>query len=129
MMLRITVSGHGMDVDEALKSYANEKADRLDRYYDRVQSVDVVFDVEAALHRCEVIAKADHHTTFVAREEHADAYVSLDAALRDLERQLKRHKEKFRNRKHLTGREDRERSEEPAAGGNPGTTQTEGEAP
>jgi putative sigma-54 modulation protein len=127
-MLRITVSGRRTDLDEALKTYAEEKADRLQRYYDRLQSVEIVFDVEADKHRCEVIAKADHHTSFVAREEHTDALASLDAAVRDLERQIKRHKEKFRNRKHLTGREDRERLSEPAPGETSDNTQTEGEA-
>ncbi|HVP12508.1 MAG TPA: ribosome-associated translation inhibitor RaiA [Phycisphaerae bacterium] len=127
-MLRIRVSGRRTELDEALKTYASEKADRLQRYYDRLQSVEIMFDVEAEHHRCEVIAKADHHTTFVAREEHADAYASLDAAVRDLERQLKRHKEKFRNRKHLTGREDLGRLSEPPRGEVSDETQTEGEA-
>lgn len=128
-MLRIRVSGRRTEVDEALRSYASEKAERLQRYYDRLQSVEILFDVEAENHRCEVVATADHHTTFVARESHADAMASLDAAVRDLERQLKRHKEKFRNRKHLTGREERERPTEPAPGETPDNTQTEGNAP
>ena len=127
-MMLIKVSGRRTDLDEALRTYASEKADRLQRYYDRLQSVEIIFDVEATHHRCEVIAKADHHSTFVAREEHADAYASLDAAVRDLERQLKKHKEKFRNRKHLTGRENRERPSEPASGEVSENTQTEGEA-
>jgi putative sigma-54 modulation protein len=104
--MRITVSGRHMEVSESLKSYVQEKAGKLDRFYDRVQNVEVVFNQEAGAHHCELIATADHHTTFVARESHADAFASLDAAVKDLERQLNRHKEKFRNRKHLTG-EDR----------------------
>lgn len=125
--MRITISGRRADVDESLKSYAAEKADKLQRYYDRVLSVEVVFDVEAAQHCCEVIAKGDHHTTFIAKETHPDAYASLDAALRDLERQLKRHKERFRNRKHLAGREEREPPTGPVVEESPGETQTEGE--
>lgn len=127
-MLQVTVTGRRKDVDEALRSYAGQKVSKLQRYYDRVHSVDVVFDAEATSHRCEVIAKADHHMTFVAREEHADAYASLDAAVRDLERQLKRHKEKFRNRKHLTGRPDRERTSGSAPAGSSNHPQMEGEA-
>ena len=127
-MLQVTVSDRRGGVDEALRSYAREKASKLQRYYDRVLSVDVVFDSEATKHRCEVIAKADHHTTFIAKEEHTDAYASLDAAVRDLERQLNRHKEKFRNRKHSSGRPDRERSGGPPPAENPDRPQTEGEA-
>ena len=106
--MRIKVSGRHLDVNEALKEYVTEKAGKLQKFYDRVQSVEVVFDQEGAKVRCELIAAADHHTTFVAKETHAEAFASLDAAVRDVERQLTRHKEKFRNRKHMTGPEDRE---------------------
>lgn len=100
--MNITVSGRHVDVPPPLKTYAEEKCGKLERFYDRVQTVEIVFDMEAGKNRCEVIARADHHTTFVAKESHDDAYASLDAAVRDLERQLTRHKEKHRNRKHLT---------------------------
>jgi len=126
--MRITVSGRRSDISKKLKDYANLKALKLGRYYDRVQSCDVVFDIEATRHRCEIIAKADHHATFVAREDHEDPYASLDAAVKDLERQLTRHKERFRNRKHLTGGAQRE----PLGGSSTqdlsGDEQTEGEA-
>jgi putative sigma-54 modulation protein len=43
-MIRITVSGRHMDVGDALKSYATEKVEKLERFYDRVHNVEVVFD-------------------------------------------------------------------------------------
>jgi putative sigma-54 modulation protein len=104
--MRITVSGRHMDVTDALKSYANEKAGKLEKFYDRVQTIEVIFTPEGQEHVCELIATADHHNTFVAKESHADAYASLDAVVKDIERQLTRHKEKFRNRKHSGGPEE-----------------------
>lgn len=101
--MQITVSGRHFDVSERLKSYAVEKAGKLERFYDRAQSADVVFDKEAQSHRCEIIVKADHQMTFVAKELNEDPYVALDATVKDLERQLNKHKEKFRNRKHPEG--------------------------
>lgn len=106
-MIRVTVSGRHMDVREALKSYASEKAGKLERFYDRVHSVEIVFHKQANSHRCEALAKADHHTSFVAKEEHDDPYAALDASVKDLERQVTRHKEKHRNRKHPSGLPDR----------------------
>ncbi len=114
--MRITVTGRHTDVPDALRSYAEEKSAKLERYYDRVQTVDVVFDVDAGQQRCEMIARADHHTTFVAKELHAEAFAALDAAVKDLERQLNRHKEKFRNRKHTDGGRT---NHEPMSGGRP----------
>ncbi len=122
-MMNITVSGRHMDLDDDLKDYAIEKASKLERYYDRVQAVDVVFDREANNHafRCEVIAKADHHMTFVAKESHEDPYAALDLSTKELERQLRRHKEKFRNRKHPDGLAQRE-----PLGGPPGEPSSNG---
>ena len=101
--MRITVSGRHTEIPDRLKSYAHDKGSKLERFYDRVQTVAVVFDQEANHHLCEIIATADHHTTFIAKEQHADAFAALDASVRDLERQLSRHKERFRNRKHPDG--------------------------
>ncbi len=125
--MRITVSGRHMDVSEALKAYANEKTEKLPRFYDRVQSAEVVFDRQSGEHYCEIIARADHHTTFVAKEQHEDPYVALDASVKDLERQLSRHKDKFRNRKHPNDVGERE----PMSGASPEETEettAEGEA-
>ncbi len=101
--MQITISGRHFDVSEKLKSYTMEKASKLDRYYDRAQSAEVVFDKEAQSFVCEVIVRADHHMTFVAKETHEDPYAALDATVKDVERQLTKHKEKFRNRKHPEG--------------------------
>lgn len=125
--MRITVTGRRAEVSDVLKAYTSEKANKLARFYDRVQSVEVIFSVDGVKHRCEMIAKADHAATFVAREEHDEVFASVDAAVRDLERQLTRHKEKFRNRKHLAGRGEKETPEGPAAGEGTDEPQTEGE--
>jgi len=107
-MIRITVSSRHVDLSDRLKTYAEEKAGKLEKFYDRVQTVEVVFDKQNLAHKCEIIVKADHHQTFVAKEENEDPYAALDATVKDLERQLRRHKEKFRNRKHPDGVSDKE---------------------
>ncbi len=126
--MRVTVTGRHAELTAELKTYVQEKAGRLDRYYDRVHTVEVVFDVDGPRHRCEVIARADHAETFVASEQHVDAQACLDAALRDVERQLNRHKEKFRNRKHAASRDERRSMSGESAGSPSAETQMEGES-
>lgn len=106
--MRITVTGRHTDLPDGFKSYVQEKAEKLDRYYDRLHSVEIVVDQEAGNQFVEIIASGDHHNTFVAKEKHADAYAAADQALKELEGQLRRHKEKHRNRKHLGGRDDKQ---------------------
>lgn len=98
--MQITITGRHTDVPASLRDYVHEKSSKFERYYDRVQTVEIVFDVEAGKVQCEIIARADHHTTFVAKELRDDAFAAFDETARELERQLTRHKEKHRNRKH-----------------------------
>ncbi|MFQ5428924.1 MAG: ribosome hibernation-promoting factor, HPF/YfiA family [Phycisphaerae bacterium] len=128
-MIRVTVSARHMSLSDTLKSYANEKSDKLERYYDRLQSVQVVFDHQSVNHLCEIIATGDHHNTFVAKSEHEDPYAAFDASAKELERQLRRHKEKLRNRKHPEGPANREPLAETPAPSDIPSSRLEGEAP
>lgn len=99
--MRVTVSGRHMVVSDALKQYCIEKTEKLPRYYDRIQGIDVVLDGHDGIHSAEIIVHADHATPFVASEEQQDAYAAIDLLMDKIERQLSRHKERLRNRKHL----------------------------
>jgi putative sigma-54 modulation protein len=105
--MQIKVSGRHAELEDSVRSYASEKAEKLSRFYDRLLSVDVVFDHQAGRYSVEMIARADHHMNFVAKHEDPDPYKSVDFVAKEVEGQLRRHKEKFRNRKHLGGREDK----------------------
>ena len=51
-------------------------------------------------HTAEIIVRIDGTQPFVASEQHEDVYAAMDLLLDKIERQLRRHKEKLRNRKH-----------------------------
>jgi putative sigma-54 modulation protein len=96
----VAVTGRHIEITDAMKQYAEEKMGRLDRYYDRIGSIDVICEQESNRHRVEVLVRADHKNTFVAQVDANDFYEAVDLVLDKLERQLTRHKEKHRNRKH-----------------------------
>ena len=97
----VTVSSRHMDVTPALKTYAEQKANKLLKYYDRIQEIEVVFDAGKDKTSVEMIVNAEHKNMFVAHhDEGADAYACVDGCVHKLERQLSEHKKKFRNRKH-----------------------------
>ena len=96
----VTVSSRHMDVTPALKSYAEQKANKLSKYYDLIQEIEVIFDNAKDATRVEMIVHAEHRNTFVAHHEQGDAYVCIDGCVHKLERQITEHKDKYRNRKH-----------------------------
>src|SRR5215813_12633691 len=107
----VTVSSRHMDVTEPLKAYAEQKANKLLKYYDRIQEIEVVFDSGKVHTRVEMIVNAEHKNMFIAHHEQGDAYACVDECVGKLERQLSEHKHKYRNRKHSGGDDKRLRSE------------------
>ena len=104
----VTISGRHMEVTEALKNYAEQKAGKLNRYYDRIQEIEVIFDASKDGTSVEMIVNAEHNAMFIAHHGEGDAYACIDGCVDKLERQLTDHKEKFRNRKHPQGQGTRE---------------------
>lgn len=96
----VTISARHMDVTEALRRYAEQKASKLMKYYDRIQEIEVVFDAGKDSVSVEMIVNAEHRNMFVARHDIGDAYICIDGCVHKLERQLSEHKKLFRNRKH-----------------------------
>ena len=105
----VTVAARHMDVSEALKKYAEQKANKLLKYYDRIQEIEVIFDAGKDRTRVEMIVNAEHKHMFIAHHDHDDAYASIDGCVDKLERQLSDLKDKYRNRKHSGGDDKRSR--------------------
>lgn len=96
----VVVSSRHMEVTPPLKSYAEQKAAKLTKYYDRIQEIEVVFDAGKDAMQVEMIVNAEHKNMFIARHTDGDAYACIDGCMDKLERQLTDHKKKIRNRKH-----------------------------
>jgi len=98
----ISVVGRHTDVPDELKEYANQKANRLVKFYDRIQAIEVVFEEEKENRTVELIITAEpKKLCFVARATGKDLATCFDVALDKASRRLKRHKERVRNRKGL----------------------------
>jgi ribosome hibernation promoting factor len=103
----VTVSSRHMDVTAPLKAYAEQKAGKLTRYFDRIQEIEVIFDNAKESMRVEMIVHAEHRNMFIAHERQDDAYACVDGCADKLERQLSDHKKKLRNRKHSAASDKR----------------------
>ncbi len=98
--MQITVTGKHLDVSTAMEEYAFKKCERLPRFYDRIQKVDVVIDRPGREFEVEMIAHVDRHDPFIGRDRAMDYHACLDSVVDKLSRQLAEYKEMTRNRKH-----------------------------
>ena len=99
----IIVTGKHLSITDAIKSYAEKKARKLERYFDRVIRIQVNLDVESERHTAEMILSAPRGSMLIAEVTDHDICVSIDRAVDKLERQLTRHKEKLYQRRTKKG--------------------------
>jgi putative sigma-54 modulation protein len=97
----IIISGRHLEITQAIRQYAEEKASKLPKFYDLIQAVELILEVvQTKQMRAEVVVVAEHKNKFVATHEGEDLYGCIDLALHKMQAQLTSHKERFRNRKH-----------------------------
>ena len=44
--MQINITGHRMDITPAIRSFTEEKFQKLERHFDHITSINVVYDVE-----------------------------------------------------------------------------------
>jgi len=91
--MKITVSGHQVEITEPLRSYASEKIGRIQKHFDHVTNTNVVLHVQKNLHRAEATIHA-RGATLHADAQGADMYAAIDSLADKLDRQVLKHKEK-----------------------------------
>ncbi len=94
--MQLTISGHHIDVTEALREYVTTKISRLERHHGRITNTHVILSVEKLQQKAEArihISGAD----LFANSESEDLYAAIDTLTDKLDRQLIKHKEKHRN--------------------------------
>jgi putative sigma-54 modulation protein len=94
--MQITISGHHLEVTEALKDYVTSKLERLSNHHDRITSTHVILTVDKLIQKAEATLHVSGKDLF-ADSSHEDLYAAIDSLADKLDRQLIKHKEKMRS--------------------------------
>lgn len=98
--MRIEVTGQHLAISPGIKAHAEQKAEKLTKFYDQVQLIKVRVDHEPkhadVPFEVEVIVDVEHHEDFVGKASGTDVYVTIDHAVDKAARQLKDFKEKLK---------------------------------
>lgn len=95
--MQLSISGHHLEVTDAIKDYVSSKIARLERHSDRITSTQVILSVDKLIQRAEATIQVTGGEVF-ANAEHNDLYAAIDALVDKLDRQIIKHKEKSRGR-------------------------------
>lgn len=98
--MQIKISSKHMEITPAIENYATKKVEKIRRFFDRIQQIDVIIDKERNGYTIEVITDVEHHKPFVATGSGEDLYAGIDLTVDRAARQLKDHKDQLRDHKH-----------------------------
>lgn len=102
VVLQINVSARHGHLSPATQSKISAKVERLKRYFDRITALNVTVDLQNHdLPTVEIVASAEHFHDMVSHEVSGQLWRSVDGAIQKLEQQLRKHKEKTRDHKHV----------------------------
>lgn len=100
--MQTSVTFKNLDPSDNLKSYASDKLDRFDKFLDNPAEANVVLSVEKFRHIAEISISGDR-LVINGKEETDDMYSAIDMVMDKLEIQIKKSKEKIRERRGGSG--------------------------
>lgn len=92
--MQIDVTGRHVDVTDSLKTYVENKFQRLERHFEHINNTHVILSVEKERQKAEATVHVNRGNLF-ADNEQEDMYAAIDGLIDKLDRQLKKHKEKL----------------------------------
>ena len=109
--MQTSVTFKNLDPSEHLKAYVSDKLDRFDKFLDNPAEANVVLAVEKFRHIAEINIAGDK-LNIIGKEETNDMYSAIDMVLDKLEKQIKKSKQKIRERRSSSKNRNRSMIEE-----------------
>ncbi len=95
--MKIQINEKKVTLPESVHAYAEKKVTKLDRYFRDDAEAFVAFSVEKNRNKVELTVHASN-IYFRASESTSDMYASIDAAVSDIERQIRKNKTRLARR-------------------------------
>ncbi|MBA5249851.1 MAG: ribosome-associated translation inhibitor RaiA [Gammaproteobacteria bacterium] len=94
--MQLSISGHHLDITDAIKQHAEEKLSKIKHHFDHLININMILEVDKGVQKAEASIHVSGADLF-AKAESEDMYVSIDKMVNKLDVQVKKHKEKLNN--------------------------------
>ncbi len=102
MQIKISTR-HGHLSDET-QTAISTKVEKLTRFFERLTSIEVTIDLERAdTPQVHLQVAAEHKHDFLATDQSDNMFASVDNVVEKMEQQLRKYKEKVRDRHRVSG--------------------------
>ncbi len=104
--MQVNVLGRHIEVTDALRQYATEKFNRLEKYLPKEVQVVITLSVVKKVHHFAEASIKSNGVLIQASEEPEEMYSAIDLLIEKIERRVRRYKEKLVDHKHQTGKSE-----------------------
>lgn len=92
--MQYSVTGHHVNVSNALRDYVGQKLGRLERHFDQLTDIHCILTVEKLRHKAEATVHLSGGKLHASAVQD-DMYAAIDSLIDKLDRQVRKHKEKL----------------------------------
>jgi putative sigma-54 modulation protein len=100
LMQSRTTARH-FDLTEELRSFTAKEIDKLEKYFNNIIDTHLILDAEKSRMTAELKVKV-HGTVLTSKVRSFDMYESVEKVINKMEQQLKRYKERLKDKKAKT---------------------------
>lgn len=105
--MQVSISVRHGQLAESTQNKLKSKAEKLNRYFDRIMSIEIVVDLkEEQKPSVEIMVSAEHKHDFVASAAAESLISATDSTVQKIEQQLRKYKEKVQQ-KHRNSQQRR----------------------
>ncbi len=97
--MNVQVSGHHVEVTQAIRDYVLSKLERIQRHFDQVIEINVILSVQKLRHKAEISVHLPGKDVHVESDDE-DMYAAIDLMMDKLDRQIIKHKQKAYSHPH-----------------------------
>lgn len=97
--MNVQVSGHQIEVTQAIRDYVLSKLERIQRHFDHVIDINVILSVQKLKQKAEISVHMRGKDIHVESNDE-DMYAAIDLMMDKLDRQIIKHKDKAYSHPH-----------------------------
>jgi putative sigma-54 modulation protein len=107
--MEIRTTARHFQLSENLKQFAESEIKRLEKYYDHIINTHLTMSVEKSRQKAELSVKV-YGTVLVSKARAFDMYVAVEQVIAKMESQIKKYKERLKDKKAAKKSPARKRS-------------------
>ena len=98
--MKITLTfRHIENIEPEFNAVAEDKVSRLERFFDKIHSAELIFDKQGDRIKAQLIVSAFRGQMFIAELEDLNMHAALDSVVDKMERQMKKFNQKAKDKR------------------------------